>query len=207
MCVCVLTGKQRIAHKPHSKPKLDAVFDLKEEAEENIGESGESGKRKGVMTEEELWDRLDELEKLEELQDEQDRYALRLFHCCPSFSVVSSKNDNVSWKCFSFRVSDHADMNGEDTSSSSSEEEKEADCGPPVNGLGLKPSWSSVPHSKLPLTDRKEEGDYEEEECNCLPTIFFSHTVEPKKVSTVKVIGVWQIGCEKNKRSSSVLLF
>ncbi|XP_047453098.1 unconventional prefoldin RPB5 interactor 1 [Mugil cephalus] len=143
----ITKGKQRIAHKPNSKPKLDAVFDLKEEDEENKGE------RKNILTEEELWARLDELEKLEELQDEQDR------------------------------LSDNADMNGEDTSSSSSEEEKEADAAPPVNGLSLKPSWSSMPHSKEPLsTDRKEEEDYEEEEGNSLPTIYFSHTVEPKKV-------------------------
>ncbi|XP_059191628.1 unconventional prefoldin RPB5 interactor 1 isoform X2 [Centropristis striata] len=144
-------GKQRIAHKPNSKPKLDAVLDLKEEDEE---EGGDGESRKGVMTEEELWARLDELEKLEELQDEQDR------------------------------LSDNADMNGEDTSSLSSEEEKEGDAAPPVNGLSLKPSWTSVPHSAAPPSaERKEEEEDDEEvEGNCLPTIFFSHTIEPKKV-------------------------
>uniref|UniRef100_A0A4W6ES39 URI1 prefoldin like chaperone n=1 Tax=Lates calcarifer TaxID=8187 RepID=A0A4W6ES39_LATCA len=148
-----LSGRQRIAHKPNSKPKLDAILDLKEEDEENGGEGGDGGSRKGIMTEEELWARLDELEKLEELQDEQDR------------------------------LSDNADMNGEDTSSSSSEEEKEGDTAPPVNGLSLKPSWTSMPHSNAPQNiDRKEEEYDEEEESNCLPTIFFSHTVEPKKV-------------------------
>lgn len=69
-------------------------------------------------------------------------------------------------------------MNGEE-SSSSSEEEKETDAAPPVNGSSLKPSWSSVPHGVQPLTDRKGE----EEDGSCLPTIFFSHMVEPKKVS------------------------
>lgn len=154
----VTKGKQRIAHKPNSKPKMDVVFDLKEDNDdvEDEGESGDTGSRKGMMTEEELWARLDELERLEELQDEQDR------------------------------LSDNADMNSEDTSSSSSEEEKEADAAPPVNGLSLKPSWSSVPHSVQPLTDRKEEdderGEEEDDDGSCLPTIFFSHTVEPKKV-------------------------
>lgn len=62
-------GKRRIAHRPNSKPKLDAVLDLKEEDEE--GNDGGGGK--GILTEEELWARLDELEKLEALQDEQDR--------------------------------------------------------------------------------------------------------------------------------------
>ncbi len=67
------SGKQRIAHKPNSKPKLEAVLDLKEEDEENERKGGDVWSRKGVLTEEELWARLDELEKLEELQDEQDR--------------------------------------------------------------------------------------------------------------------------------------
>ncbi|XP_017274581.1 unconventional prefoldin RPB5 interactor 1 [Kryptolebias marmoratus] len=147
----VTKGKQRTAHKPNSKPKIDAVFDLKEDDEENDEEAGDSGTRKGILTEEELWARLDELEKLEELQDEQDRQSY------------------------------HADMIGEDSSTSSSEEEKEADAAPPVNGLSLKPSWSSAPHSKQPLTERKEDEE-EEKEGHCLPTIFFSHTVEPKKV-------------------------
>uniref|UniRef100_A0A3Q3RCV4 URI1 prefoldin like chaperone n=1 Tax=Monopterus albus TaxID=43700 RepID=A0A3Q3RCV4_MONAL len=151
-------GRQRIAHKPHSMPKLDVALDLKEEDEENEGESRDGGSRKGVMTEEELWARLDELEKLEELQDEQDRY-------------MDTVGERLS------------DMNGEDTSSSSSEEEKETDAASPVNGLSLKPSWSSMPHSKEPPSRaRKEEACDEEEEDNCFPTIFFSHTVEPKKV-------------------------
>lgn len=145
----VVKGKQRIAHKPNSKPKQDAVFDLKEEDEEN----GYGENKKGTLTEEELWARLDELEKLEELQDEQDR------------------------------LSDTADMNGEDTSSSSEEEEeKEGDSTPSVNGLNLKPSWAAMPHGTAPpSTDREEEED-EEEDGNCLPTIYFSHTVELKKV-------------------------
>uniref|UniRef100_A0A7N5ZZ98 Protein phosphatase 1 regulatory subunit 19 n=1 Tax=Anabas testudineus TaxID=64144 RepID=A0A7N5ZZ98_ANATE len=148
----VTKGRQRIAHKPNSKPKMDVVFDLKgEDEEDNKGEGIDGGSRKGIMTEEELWARLDELEKLEELQDEQDR------------------------------LSDNADMNGEDTSSSSSEEEKET--APPVNGLSLKSNWTSVPQSKEPPNgERKAEEDNEEEDGNSLPTIFFSHTVEPKKV-------------------------
>lgn len=79
-------------------------------------------------------------------------------------------------------------MNGEDTSSFSSEEEKEGDGAPPVNKLSLKPSWASRPQSKTPPSaDRQEEEeDNEEEEGSCLPTIFFSHTVEPKKVRVIK---------------------
>lgn len=49
------------------------MLDLKKD-EENEGESRGEESRKGIMSEEELWARLDELEKLEELQDELDRY-------------------------------------------------------------------------------------------------------------------------------------
>lgn len=88
---------------------------------------------------------------------------------------------------FPSRLSDNADMNGEDTSSSSSEEEKEGQGAPAVTEPSLKPSWASGPQSKAPpSTDRQEEEeDNEEEEGSCLPTIFFSHTVEPKKVRTI----------------------
>ncbi|KAE8296542.1 Unconventional prefoldin RPB5 interactor [Larimichthys crocea] len=49
----VSKGKQRIAHKPNSKPKLDAVLDLRED-EENEGEGRDEESRKGILTEEEL---------------------------------------------------------------------------------------------------------------------------------------------------------
>lgn len=54
-------------------PKVDAVLDLRELGGEEEGEGEGEGGDKCVMTEEELWARLDELEKLEALQDEQDR--------------------------------------------------------------------------------------------------------------------------------------
>ncbi|XP_034031414.1 unconventional prefoldin RPB5 interactor 1 [Thalassophryne amazonica] len=140
----IVKGKQRIAHKPKSKPKQECVCDLKDEAEI-------TGSTKGIMTEEELWARLDELEKLEELQDEQDR------------------------------LLDNADVNGEDASPSSSEEEKEEHADSPINGLSQDPSWFSVPLSKETPSGDQKQGD-DEHEASCLPTIFFSHTVEPKKV-------------------------
>lgn len=52
-------------------PKAEPVLDLRETAGEKGGE--DEGGERCVMTEEELWARLDELEKLEALQDEQDR--------------------------------------------------------------------------------------------------------------------------------------
>ena len=191
-CLC-LTGRQRLAHRPNSKPKLETILDLKEEDEENQEESSDEGSRKGIVTEEELWARLDELEKLEELEDEQDRYRIVfLWIFLSNFNLV--RNWNVSWISLFFRLSDNADMNSEDTSSSSSsEEEKEGDAAPPpVNGLSLKPSWTPLPQSAAPPNvERKQEEDDDEEEGSCLPTIFFTHTVEPKKVRAMRLCTFW----------------
>lgn len=49
------------------------MVQLEEEEEEVEDESVNGGNGKGVLTEEELWARLDELERLEEEQDERER--------------------------------------------------------------------------------------------------------------------------------------
>ncbi|CAL8262967.1 unnamed protein product [Merluccius merluccius] len=154
----VTKGKNRVAHKPNSKPKLNTVLDLEEVEEEGKGGEGD-GEYNKILSEEELWARLDQLEKLEKQQDEEDR------------------------------LSDTGDNNGEDTTSSSSEEEKEADCSQPENGLGPKTSWATSGPANGQLSSQVASGgdtvkdeDEQEEEADCLPTIYFSHTVEPKKV-------------------------
>ncbi|MCI4379106.1 hypothetical protein PGIGA_G00224150 [Pangasianodon gigas] len=153
----VTKGKHRVAHKPNSKPKEEYVLQLEEE-EEEANESVDEGNSKGVLTEEELWARLDELERLEEEQDERDRM-------------------------------DSTDTNGEDTTSSSSEEEKEADAGATVQVNGHEQHRDCAPASHTsqvngiqPQLDDDEEQEEGEEEGDALPTIYFSHTVEPKKV-------------------------
>ncbi|CAL8358089.1 unnamed protein product [Lota lota] len=155
----VTKGKQRVAHKPKSKPKLDTVLDLEEVEEEGKGVEGNEEYCK-ILSEEELWARLDQLEKLEEQQDEEDR------------------------------LSDTGDTNGEDTTtSSSSEEEKEADCSQPENEPAPKTSWATngpangqLNSQGAPGGDTTKDEEEHEEEADCLPTIYFSHTVEPKKV-------------------------
>jgi hypothetical protein len=64
----VSKGKQRVALKPHTKPKMEAVVKM----EEGGGE-GDGGSRREVLSEEELWARLDELEAKEKLEEEHDR--------------------------------------------------------------------------------------------------------------------------------------
>lgn len=84
-------------------------------------------------------------------------------------------------------MSDNTDLNGEEDSSSlsSEEEEKEAEPARPASDPVLKPSWASGPKSSTLASEEREEEVQEEEEegeDSCLPTIYFSHTIEPKKV-------------------------
>uniref|UniRef100_A0A672TFC1 Protein phosphatase 1 regulatory subunit 19 n=1 Tax=Strigops habroptila TaxID=2489341 RepID=A0A672TFC1_STRHB len=159
---CVLffcyTGKYRTAHKPHSKPKLSNVFEV------DFPANGSDTKSMGhFQSEEELWAHLEELERQEELLGELDR------------------------------MPNTAETNGEDTSSS--EEEKE-DKRTDLNGMyraedcitqgnfhkevtnsdlfGGQVNGSTYYHS-----DDEDDIDVGD---NSVPTIFFSHTVEPKRV-------------------------
>lgn len=59
-----------MAHKPNSKPKQEYLLELKEEKEKK---EDDEERKTGVLSEEELWARLDELEREEELQDERYR--------------------------------------------------------------------------------------------------------------------------------------
>lgn len=89
---------------------------------------------------------------------------------------------------------DSTDTNGEDTTSSSSEEEKEEekeeDAGTEVqvNGHDQHRDCAPACHTSQvngikPQLDKEEPDKGSQEEDNVLPTIYFSHTVEPKKVS------------------------
>lgn len=76
------------------------------------------------------------------------------------------------------------DINGEDTTSSSSEEEKEADAGATVQVNGHDPhrDCASSSHTSQANGINSQHDEEGKEEGNALPTIYFSHTVEPKKV-------------------------
>ncbi|XP_009697282.1 PREDICTED: unconventional prefoldin RPB5 interactor 1 [Cariama cristata] len=151
-------GKYRTAHKPHSKPKVSNVFEV------DFPANGSDTKSMGrFQSEEELWARLEELERQEEILGELDR------------------------------MPDAIETNGEDTTSS--EEEKE-DKRTNLNGtyraedcitqgnfhkevtnsdfFGGQVNGSTYYHS-----DDEDDVDVGD---NSVPTIFFSHTVEPKRV-------------------------
>ena len=69
----VSKGKLRVALKPHSKPKMEAVVKIEEEEDEEGSGEGDGGSRRRVLSEEELWARLDELEAQEEQEEEHHR--------------------------------------------------------------------------------------------------------------------------------------
>ncbi|KAJ8272096.1 hypothetical protein COCON_G00109550 [Conger conger] len=164
-------GKRRLAHKPNSMPRVESVLELPEEEEEEEEEAGGgAGGRRGVLSEEELWARLDQLQAQEDQLDDEDR------------------------------ASDGAEVNGEDaTSSSSSEEEKDGEAGRLTNGLHSDEGWPSESRPSesraelqplppqahgagLPNLLQEEEEEEEEDGEGGVPTIYFSHTMEPKKV-------------------------
>ncbi|XP_050167104.1 unconventional prefoldin RPB5 interactor 1 [Myiozetetes cayanensis] len=151
-------GKYRTAHRPHSKPKVSNVFEVDFQA------NGSDTKSMGrFQSEEELWARLEELERQEEILGELDR------------------------------MPDTVETNGEDATSSEEEKEdkridlngtyKAEDCITQGNfhkevtnsGLfGGQVNGSTYYHS-----DDEDDADVGD---NSVPTIFFSHTVEPKRV-------------------------
>ncbi|KAM7040347.1 unconventional prefoldin RPB5 interactor 1 [Acridotheres tristis] len=151
-------GKHRTAHRPHSKPKVSNAFEV------DFPANGSDTKPMGrFQSEEELWARLEELERQEEILGELDR------------------------------MPDAVEANGEDATSS--EEEKE-DKEPEVNGMCRAEDCitqgnfhkefansdlfvGQVNGSTYYPSDDEDDRDVAD---NSVPTIFFSHTVEPKRV-------------------------
>ncbi|XP_066099271.1 unconventional prefoldin RPB5 interactor 1 [Saccopteryx bilineata] len=158
--------KHRIAHKPHSRPKTSDTFET---------DFADDVKSRDLLADKELWTRLEELERQEELLGE-----------------LESKPVTVT-------------ANGEDTASS--EEEREDPSG---GGTAAQPATGAVapgdrPHSQLlnghvhshsdcsvngSHSYHSEEDEDEDENAHdalgvgdsSVPTIYFSHTVEPKRV-------------------------
>ncbi|XP_053126591.1 unconventional prefoldin RPB5 interactor 1 isoform X2 [Hemicordylus capensis] len=151
-------GKHRTAHKPHSKPKTSDAF------EANLQENGTDEKSSSdLKSEEELWNRLDELERQEEIRGEL------------------------------YRITDMLEANGEDSSSS---EEERYDKKTDVNVVHGEEEPNTQGNLQKEVTNSgllsgqvndpnhycsDEEDDLAIAE-NAVPTIYFSHTVEPKRV-------------------------
>ncbi|XP_050779044.1 unconventional prefoldin RPB5 interactor 1 isoform X1 [Gopherus flavomarginatus] len=149
-------GKHRTAHKPHSKPKVSDVFEV------HFQENGMDTKFTGYsQSEEELWARLEELERREEMLGEFNR------------------------------TPDTIEANGEDTTSSEEEKEDKTDLNV-VHRVEDSTTQDNVQkevtNSELfsgQVNGRSHYHSDDEDDLGVdhfVPTIFFSHTVEPKRV-------------------------
>lgn len=179
-------GKQRIAHKPHSKPKTSDIFEA--EFENGI-------KPQGTFDDDELWARLEELERQEELLGE--------LKSKPD-TVIANGEDTVSSE--EEKEDEDTDVNVvspvTDSSAPSSCKRHGGNAGLPngqTSSLNYSVNGSNSYHSnKEDEEEDDEEEDEEEDEDddedddnesdhavsadNSIPTIYFSHTVEPKRV-------------------------
>ncbi|XP_030060261.1 unconventional prefoldin RPB5 interactor 1 isoform X2 [Microcaecilia unicolor] len=147
-------GKHRTAHKPHSKPKVADVFEVDLQDAAGDVKSNEL---------EELWARLDELERQEELLGELDSLSETVdANREESASPEEEKEDKKTDLNVTYRVENsltQGDVQNEKTESELFSEQ--------VNG-----------------TDRYHTNDEDDTAAGeeSVPTIYFSHTVEPKKV-------------------------
>nr|XP_003466573.1 unconventional prefoldin RPB5 interactor 1 [Cavia porcellus] len=182
-------GKQRIAHKPHSKPKTSDIFEA---------DFANNGRPKDLLADNELWARLEELERQEELLGELDSKPDNVItngeDATFSEEEKEDRNTNVnvmhqitdsitpnncfkgvtSLELFSGQVnsklncsvngSDSYHSNEDDDDDDEEEEEEEDDDGGSGDSDNENDQYSSG------------VGD------SSVPTIYFSHTVEPKRV-------------------------
>uniref|UniRef100_A0A7N5JXP1 Protein phosphatase 1 regulatory subunit 19 n=2 Tax=Ailuropoda melanoleuca TaxID=9646 RepID=A0A7N5JXP1_AILME len=172
-------AKHRIAHTPHSKPKTSDIFEA---------DFANDVKSKDLLADKELWARLEELERQEELLGELDskpdtmiangedttsseeekedqNINVHVMHQVTD-SVTSSScyKDVTHSELFSGQMNGIHSMNG--SNSYHSNEDDEEDDEEDVGG----DNENGNDHDALGV------GDYS------IPTIYFSHTVEPKRV-------------------------
>ncbi|XP_036607537.1 unconventional prefoldin RPB5 interactor 1 [Trichosurus vulpecula] len=158
-----IKGKHRTTHRPHSKPKTSDVF----EADFTDDPKSEGS----FLSEKELWARLDELERQEDLLGELDKKSDTLFVNGDDITsseeekedqktdvTVKHRADSPTQGSFQKDITDSKLLNGQVNGSSSYSDDDDGD-GDDDDDDGV-----------LAIGD------------SCVPTIYFSHTVEPKRV-------------------------
>ncbi|XP_016050838.2 unconventional prefoldin RPB5 interactor 1 [Erinaceus europaeus] len=169
-------AKHRIAHKPHSKPKTSDIFEA---------DFANGMKSKDLLADRELWERLEELERQEELLGElntkTDTVIANGEDATSSEEEKEDQNINVnrmhqitdsvfSSSCYN-NVTNSEMFNGHMNS--------QLNCS--INGAN---SYSNEEEEEDDDDDNNSESDHDALgiEDNSIPTIYFSHTVEPKRV-------------------------
>ncbi|XP_003915321.1 unconventional prefoldin RPB5 interactor 1 isoform X1 [Papio anubis] len=181
-CDFEFKAKHRIAHKPHSKPKTSDIFEA---------DIANDVKSKDLLADKELWARLEELERQEELLGELDsKPDIVIANGEDTTSSEEEKEDHNTNVNAMYQVTDSHTLDSchKDVASSepfSVQMSSQLNCS--VNG-------SSSYHSGDDDDDDDEDddniddydGDNDHEALgvgdNSIPTIYFSHTVEPKRV-------------------------
>lgn len=177
-------AKHRIAHKPHSKPKTSDIFEA---------EFVNDLKSKDLLADKELWARLEELERQEELLGETD------IDSKPDAVVANGEDtsseeeredqnihvnvkqpgtDSLTPSGCGLNVTNSEVFNGQVTSQSN------------CSMSGLNSSHSHDDEDDDDDSDADDDGGGNDENDhdtsgvgeNSIPTIYFSHTVEPKRV-------------------------
>ncbi|KAK2502797.1 hypothetical protein MC885_005425 [Smutsia gigantea] len=165
-------AKHRIAHKPHSKPKTSDIFEA---------DFANDVKSRDFLADKELWARLEELERQEELLGELDskpdaviangedttsseeekedqNINVNVMHQVTDSVTPSSYKDVTNSELFNGQVNSQLNCSMNDSNAYYNNEDDD-DGGDNENG-----------HDALGVGD------------NSIPTIYFSHTVEPKRV-------------------------
>ncbi|KAM9192200.1 unconventional prefoldin RPB5 interactor 1 isoform 2-T2 [Dugong dugon] len=176
-------AKHRIAHKPHSKPKTSGIF------EADFTDDVKSNK---LLADKELWARLEELERQEELLGELDRPNTMFANGEDTTSSEEEKEDpnpdvNVEHQEADTVIprSCHKDLTNSELFSG--QVNSQLNCS--VNGSN---SYYSDDDDDDDDDDEDDEDDEDGDSGNerdalgagdnSVPTIYFSHTVEPKRV-------------------------
>ncbi|XP_070488611.1 unconventional prefoldin RPB5 interactor 1 isoform X2 [Equus przewalskii] len=178
-------AKHRIAHKPHSKPKTSDIFEA---------DFANAVKSKDLLADEELWARLEELEEREELLGELDSKPDTLI--ANGEDTTSSEEEKEDQKInvnVMHQVTDSVTPSNccEDVTNS------ELFSGQTSSQLNCSVNGSNSYHSNEEEDDDDDDDDEDDDDGdgdnendhdtlgvgdNSIPTIYFSHTVEPKRV-------------------------
>nr|XP_044614984.1 unconventional prefoldin RPB5 interactor 1 isoform X1 [Equus asinus] len=176
-------AKHRIAHKPHSKPKTSDIFEA---------DFANDVKSKDLLADKELWARLEELERQEELLGELDSKPDTLIangeDTTSSEEEKEDQNINVN---VMHQVTDSVTPSNccEDVTNSelfNGQTNSQLNCS--VNGANSYHSNEEEDDDDDDDEDDDGDGDNENDHDtlgvgdNSIPTIYFSHTVEPKRV-------------------------
>ncbi|XP_007474862.1 unconventional prefoldin RPB5 interactor 1 isoform X2 [Monodelphis domestica] len=150
-------GKHRTAHKPHSKPKTLDVF------EADFVDDSKS--KDNFLSEKELWARLDELERQEDLLGELSRKSDTLFANGEDMTSSEEEKEDQKTDVMKHRITD---------SFTQGSFQKDITNSKLLNG--------QVNGSSSYSNDDDDDDDDLGVGDNSVPTIYFSHTVEPKRV-------------------------